>query len=103
DRAAVRLDHAQAHQQGGGLAGAVGPEQGDPLAPAHGQVDAVDGPAAAVRLLEAAGAEDVAHGSQCPSRPRRPATGYPQLVRSPGPREDALMPEGFGEPQEVPR
>src|SRR5215211_6695686 len=40
------------------------------------QVDAVHGPAADVRLLEAAGAEDVAHASQCPSPTTHPATFF---------------------------
>ncbi len=55
------LDHPEAHQQGGGLTGAVRAEQRDALAFLDGEVDVVDGPAAAVLLHQPPGLENMAH------------------------------------------
>ena len=41
--AAARRKQAAQHAEGGGLAGAVGPEQAEDLAAAHLEVDVVDG------------------------------------------------------------
>src|SRR5262245_25933862 len=53
DLAAVGLDQPGDHVEGRGLAGAVRPQQTDRLAAPHVDVDAVDHPAAAVRLFQA--------------------------------------------------
>ncbi len=54
-RAAARLGQAEQHQDGGGLAGAVGAEQPEDLATADLQRQRVDGRAIAVALGEIAG------------------------------------------------
>ena len=54
DRAAVGVDQADRHPEAGRLAGPVGPEQADDLAPVDVEVDAVDDLAAAVPLLQPA-------------------------------------------------
>ena len=51
--------HAEEHEQGRGLAGAVGTEERDALTGADCQVDAVDGSDALVLLDEPASAQDV--------------------------------------------
>src|SRR5581483_8155605 len=64
DRACIRRDDAEQHQQGGGLARAVGAEQRHPFAGAHDQVDTVDRPLPAERLLERARFQGVPHERQ---------------------------------------
>ena len=54
DRAAVGVDQADRHAEARRLAGTVGPEQPDDLAPLDLVIDAVDHLAAAVPLLQAA-------------------------------------------------
>ena len=52
-RAGVGRRQAEQHVDRGGLAGAVGAEEGDDLAGRDGQVDAVDGTHAAEGLVQA--------------------------------------------------
>jgi hypothetical protein len=56
DPAGVGGHHAEQHQQGGGLAGAVGAEERDALAGRDREVEAVDGADPLVLLHQAAGA-----------------------------------------------
>ena len=67
DRAALRLQVAVDHAQQGGLAGAVGPGQRDPLGPADRQVDAVAGEQ---RPLAVADLHPLAEEHRAPGRAR---------------------------------
>ena len=71
--ARVGEDGAQHHQQRRGLAGAVGPEEADPLARADDQIDPVDGADALEVLDELIGVQDRVHASH--SGRRGPANG----------------------------
>ena len=62
DRALVRLDDADDHVEGGGLAGAVRAEQADNLAGRNGDGDAVDHAALAVFFHQLFGGEQLAVG-----------------------------------------
>ncbi len=57
DRAGVGRHHAEDHEQGGGLAGAVRAEQSDALPLVHHEIDSVDRAVAPVVLDEAASFE----------------------------------------------
>ena len=62
--AGVGAHQADDHVEGGGLAGAVGPEQADHLAGADGQVHVLDHHARAVALLQAAASRRLVPGGR---------------------------------------
>ncbi len=81
---AVGRDHAEQHQQGRGLAGAVRPEQRDPLPGRDGEVDPGDGLSPPERLHQPLRSDDELHegavspvrgaGPRCLSNVRRPGS-----------------------------